>query len=95
MRNGPAGPKRDGWRDTPAPTRLDPSRPDRDEILRRHEAAMAAALSTYRDPATGYTVMTADYLAERGYCCNSGCRHCPWEPGRPEPREAPSGGGNH
>lgn len=71
-------PKREGWRETPHPTRLDPTRPDRDEILRRHERAMASGLSTYLDPATGYTVLTAQYLADRGYCCNSGCRHCPW-----------------
>jgi len=79
VRNGPAGPKRAGWRTTPHPSRLDPSRPDVEEIRRRHDAAVSSGLSTYRDPATGYTVMTATYLAERGYCCNSGCRHCPWE----------------
>ncbi len=39
---------------------------------------MAAGLSTYLDPATGYAVMTAEYLAERNACCDSGCRHCPW-----------------
>jgi Family of unknown function (DUF5522) len=25
-----------------------------------------------------YVVFTAAYLLERGYCCESGCRHCPW-----------------
>jgi hypothetical protein len=25
-----------------------------------------------------YIVFTAKYLRERGYCCESGCRHCPW-----------------
>lgn len=25
-----------------------------------------------------YVVFTAKYLRERGYCCESGCRHCPW-----------------
>ncbi|MBX3313149.1 MAG: hypothetical protein KF906_02415 [Actinobacteria bacterium] len=72
-------PKREDWRGTPHPSRLDPTRPDRYEILRRHEAAMASGLSTYRDPATGFTVMTAQYLADRDHCCNTGCRHCPWE----------------
>lgn len=80
MRPGPSGPLRDGWRDQPAPSRLDPSRPDRAEILERHARACAAGLSTYLDPATGFTVLTADYLAERGYCCDQGCRHCPWTP---------------
>ncbi len=26
----------------------------------------------------GYWVFTADYLRRRGYCCQSGCRHCPY-----------------
>ena len=30
------------------------------------------------DPVTGYSVFTADFLGRRGYCCGSGCRHCPW-----------------
>jgi hypothetical protein len=25
-----------------------------------------------------YLVFTAAYLLKRGYCCNSGCRHCPY-----------------
>lgn len=24
-------------------------------------------------------VFTAQYLRRRGYCCGSGCRHCPYE----------------
>lgn len=23
-------------------------------------------------------VFTADFLRQRGYCCESGCRHCPY-----------------
>ncbi len=26
----------------------------------------------------GRVVFTADYLFKRGYCCESGCRHCPY-----------------
>jgi hypothetical protein len=26
----------------------------------------------------GYMVFTERYLRERGYCCESGCRHCPY-----------------
>lgn len=26
----------------------------------------------------GLFVFTAKYLRERGYCCESGCRHCPY-----------------
>ena len=30
----------------------------------------------YREGA--YVVLTAAYLLRRGYCCGSGCRHCPY-----------------
>ncbi len=26
-------------------------------------------------------VFTAHYLLKRGYCCNNGCRHCPYREG--------------
>lgn len=26
----------------------------------------------------GYYVFTEYYLKKRGYCCGSGCRHCPY-----------------
>jgi Family of unknown function (DUF5522) len=26
----------------------------------------------------GLMVLTAQYLRDRGYCCTSGCRHCPY-----------------
>jgi hypothetical protein len=26
----------------------------------------------------GFYVFTAKYLLKRGYCCNNGCRHCPY-----------------
>jgi hypothetical protein len=26
----------------------------------------------------GRYVFTADFLQRRGYCCGSGCRHCPY-----------------
>jgi hypothetical protein len=28
----------------------------------------------------GLLVFTAKYLRERGYCCGSRCRHCPYTP---------------
>jgi hypothetical protein len=31
----------------------------------------------YVDP-NGLYVFTAAYLSARGYCCRSGCRHCPY-----------------
>lgn len=27
----------------------------------------------------GYMVFTEKYHLERGYCCQNGCRHCPWK----------------
>ncbi len=44
-----------------------------------HDRAEARGLSGYVDPDSGLFVMTATYLRDRGYCCNSGCRHCPYE----------------
>jgi hypothetical protein len=31
----------------------------------------------------GLLVYTAAYHLKRGYCCGSGCRHCPYEPKHP------------
>jgi len=28
---------------------------------------------------SGFMVLTARYLAKRGYCCGNGCRHCPYK----------------
>ena len=27
----------------------------------------------------GFVVFTESYLRQRGYCCESGCRHCPYQ----------------
>jgi hypothetical protein len=27
----------------------------------------------------GFVVFTAAYHLKRGYCCGSGCRHCPYD----------------
>ena len=43
-----------------------------------HMEAMRSGKDSYRDPETGYTVFTAKFLYERGDCCNTGCRHCPY-----------------
>lgn len=69
---------RPGWREQPSAARLAPDHPHRDEILARHAEALAAGQSMYRDPATRDFVFTAAYLAARGSCCETGCRHCPW-----------------
>jgi hypothetical protein len=62
----------------PAPERLSPQHPLRSEILARHHAAVESGRPTYRDPVSGLSVLTAAFLAGRGYCCASGCRHCPF-----------------
>ena len=43
-----------------------------------HEAAVARGDRSYRDPRTGLLVMTTLAHLDRGYCCESGCRHCPY-----------------
>jgi hypothetical protein len=52
--------------------------PLRAEILKRHDDALRAGRPSYPDPETGYSVFTAQFLIDRGHCCASGCRHCPY-----------------
>ena len=40
-----------------------------------------------------YLVFTAAYLKKRGYCCESGCRHCPYGYRRDQRSDAPSASG--
>ncbi len=68
---------RDDWYE-PLPHRLPAAPARRDEIRRRHAAAISANQSVYPDPESGLMVFTARFLADRGYCCGSGCRHCPY-----------------
>jgi Family of unknown function (DUF5522) len=76
---GPVPELRDDHLQAPLPSRLPPRHPLREEIMRRHARAVGARAPTYRDPATGLSVFTARFLADRGWCCASGCRHCPFE----------------
>lgn len=46
-----------------------------------------AAGDFYLEPGTGRMVFTAAYLRKRGYCCGSGCRHCPWAATRDAAKE--------
>ena len=41
------------------------------------EAAELAPADFYYDGE--YLVFTEAYHRKRGYCCNSGCRHCPYQ----------------
>lgn len=71
-------PLRPGWLHEPHPSRLPPGHPRRADVLAAHRAAVEAGQDRYRDPVTGFWVFTAAWLAARGTCCESGCRHCPY-----------------
>jgi hypothetical protein len=63
---------------TPHPARLDPRHPRYREIMMSHRAAVTEGRSTYTDPDSGLMVLTAQFHLDRGRCCGSGCRHCPY-----------------
>lgn len=63
----------------PHPERLADDHPQREEILLRHEVAMALDKPGYTDPNSGLFVFTAKALAEGGKCCAMACRHCPFK----------------
>lgn len=48
------------------------------EIEELHKAACLKKEAMYKDPATGYSVLTAHFLTERQVCCGNCCRHCPY-----------------
>ena len=43
-----------------------------------HKQAVRERRDDYTDPETGYRVFTEIYHLRRGFCCGSGCRHCPY-----------------
>jgi hypothetical protein len=69
---------RPGYLDRPHPLRLDPGSARYAEVLAAHAAAVARGDDQYRDPLSGWMVMTAATLADQGECCERGCRHCPY-----------------
>ena len=62
----------------PHASRLPADTPGSEELLAAHAVAMAADEPGYLDPSTGLFVLTARFLADRGTCCDRGCRHCPY-----------------
>ncbi len=62
----------------PHPDRLWSDHPDRARILAEHAKAIEQGEPGYLDPSTGLFVMTAAVHAQRGVCCQRGCRHCPY-----------------
>lgn len=47
-------------------------------IEEAHQEACTNGWPMYKDPVSGYSVMTRDYLLSRKKCCGSRCRHCPY-----------------
>jgi hypothetical protein len=64
----------------PHPDRLPPGDSCYDEIVAAHADAVHQGRGRYQDPDSGLWVMTARALWERGFCCDLGCRHCPYVP---------------
>lgn len=44
-----------------------------------HREACDKGENSYIDPKTGFAVFTELNHLKRGYCCDSGCRHCPYK----------------
>lgn len=78
--SGDRRPLRVDYLHTPLPQRCGPRQPQFEVMMDRHAEALIAGAPAYLDPLTGRAVFTARFLADRGYCCDSGCRHCPYEP---------------
>lgn len=43
-----------------------------------HIAAVKERMENYKDPVTGYEVLTIVAHLRRGSCCGNVCRHCPY-----------------
>lgn len=50
-------------------------------------ADLVEGVDFYIDKHSGYLVFTRDYHLKRGFCCNSGCRHCPYRVDKNEESE--------
>lgn len=48
-------------------------------IYMAHLKAVRERKLSYKDPVTGYIVMTVSQLLLNGKCCGNGCRHCPYQ----------------
>ncbi len=68
----------------PLPNRFSPRHRLFETAMALHAVAVANGVPLYRDPATRNSVFTAAFLAARAYCCESGCRHCPYAPDQPD-----------
>jgi hypothetical protein len=59
--------------------------------IKRHPSLPPIEAGDYYEE-NGLFVFTAQYHLKRGYCCGSGCRHCPYRVPKREARGAGSGG---
>lgn len=79
MADGTSLPLRPDYLERPLSNRFSERHRGFGAAMQRHADAVANAVPAYQDPVTGLMVFTAAFLAERGWCCASGCRHCPFE----------------
>lgn len=58
----------------------DPAQGEEQNTEEAHRESSAPAALAAEDfyCENGFIVFTAAYHLKRGYCCNSGCRHCPF-----------------
>jgi hypothetical protein len=52
---------------------------ENDARTRAHDAAVQRGEDRYTDPVSGARVFTELFHRRRGFCCGSGCRHCPYD----------------
>lgn len=65
-------------RRAPAPSRFSADHPLYEAVIAAHERSIELDTYGYRDPQSGLLVFSAKYLWDREYCCDTGCRHCPY-----------------
>ena len=58
--------------------KFDQTDPMYEKIMAAHDVAVSAGLTEYKDPKTGFSVMTEPFLKAKGFCCKNDCRHCPY-----------------
>ena len=51
-------------------------RKDTEELIKEDKKNLAEKVDYYIE--NGNLVFTENYLKKRRYCCESGCRHCPY-----------------
>jgi len=48
-------------------------------LTTENKKELIKGLDYYIDKNSGNLVVTEEYHLNRGYCCESNCRHCPYE----------------